>query len=289
MPGDAACPPRPRRRSAPTPRPACARTSPCSRRACAGPSRPAPGKSAGSRGMTAFERLRPAGRHADHDDVPSRPRLGRRRVVRRRGRRRGTRPGHGRAPPPSPWRRARRRSRAAGRWRARSASARSPPRRHRAPQHLLAPTSLAMLTRTIGTGWRAICCRTNSTPSIPGMLKSQVTTSGFSSATRSSASCAVVGRPDHLEERAAREHLLDDLAHVRRVVHDQHAYDAAHRGSSVARGALTYTKAPPISCSSNAGRAQERLGRPDAQIGRPRHPVGENVHHPPDRRPARSR
>ena len=41
---------------------------------------------------------------------------------------------------------------------------------------------------TIGTGRRAICSRTNPTPSMLGMIRSQVTTSGFSSATSSSAS-----------------------------------------------------------------------------------------------------
>ena len=42
---------------------------------------------------------------------------------------------------------------------------------------------------TIGTGRRAICCRTKATPSISGMFKSQVMTSGFSSGASSSASC----------------------------------------------------------------------------------------------------
>ena len=50
------------------------------------------------------------------------------------------------------------------------------------------PAWLATLMMMIGTGRRAICARTKSVPSICGMFRSQVTTSGFSSATCSSAS-----------------------------------------------------------------------------------------------------
>ena len=50
------------------------------------------------------------------------------------------------------------------------------------------PASAAMLMITIGTGRRAICARTNATPSITGMFRSQVTTSGRRVSTSSSAS-----------------------------------------------------------------------------------------------------
>jgi hypothetical protein len=45
-----------------------------------------------------------------------------------------------------------------------------------------------MLTSTIGTARRDICACTNATPSIPGMLRSQVITSGRSASAISSAS-----------------------------------------------------------------------------------------------------
>ena len=51
-----------------------------------------------------------------------------------------------------------------------------------------APCSAAMLMRTMAIGRRAICVRTKVRPSITGMFRSQVTTSGRSSSTRSSAS-----------------------------------------------------------------------------------------------------
>ena len=54
-----------RRRS----RSAWPRTSRCSRPACAAPSRPAPGNRRGSGAMTRLQRLRPAGRSADDDHV----------------------------------------------------------------------------------------------------------------------------------------------------------------------------------------------------------------------------
>ena len=50
------------------------------------------------------------------------------------------------------------------------------------------PLSLAALSRTTGTGRRAICRRRKSSPSISGMFRSRVTTSGRSCSTNSSAS-----------------------------------------------------------------------------------------------------
>jgi hypothetical protein len=50
------------------------------------------------------------------------------------------------------------------------------------------PASLAMLMTTIGTGRRRICSAMKATPSMPGMIRSVVTTSGCSRSTISSAS-----------------------------------------------------------------------------------------------------
>ncbi len=51
------------------------------------------------------------------------------------------------------------------------------------------PDSAAMLMMTIGMGCLPICACTNETPSITGMLRSHVITSGASSFASSSPSC----------------------------------------------------------------------------------------------------
>ena len=110
-------------------------------------------------GISTLQRLRPAGRDADDHDVDRAPRLAA--CGSAGGRRAGAAAGgrSGAAPRPSPSRPARRRSRAAGRWPARSASARSRPRPRRARPAPARPTRSAMLMMTIGTGRRAICAR----------------------------------------------------------------------------------------------------------------------------------
>ena len=71
---------------------------------------------------------------------------------------------------------------------------------------------------------------------------------------------AVAGRPDHLDGRAARQHLLHDLPDVGRIVDDEHSNRSTHEALSTLQAAawrvardssFTYMKAPPISCNSN--------------------------------------
>ena len=78
---------------------------------------------------------------------------------------------------------------------------------------------------TIGTGRRVICCRTNATPSISGMFKSHVMTSGLQLERQFERSVPIARGPHHLDKGAARQHLRHHLAHIGRVVHDEDADD----------------------------------------------------------------
>ena len=96
---------------------------------------------------------------------------------------------------------------------------------HRAPRRGRSdrsPDSLATLTTTIGSGRLAIRSRTKPTLSRLGMMRSQVTTSGWSSATRSSASCSSRAVPTtsmHGISTAVRH----DFPHVSRIIDDKDA------------------------------------------------------------------
>ena len=68
------------------------------------------------------------------------------------------------------------------------------------------PAPLTTLMMTIGIGRRAICARTNATPSISGMLRSHVMTSGRISSATSSAS-----RPSRAVATTSRNGLRDSI------------------------------------------------------------------------------
>ena len=93
--------------------------------------------------------------------------------------------------------------------------------------------SAAMLTTTIGSG------RTRHLPAdeldAVGAGHDQVARHhvGLAGARPLQRVLAVPGRADHFQERAARQHLLDDLAHVRGVVDDQHPDHSLHQTLSL--------------------------------------------------------
>ena len=200
---------------------AAARTSRCSRRACAAPSRPGPGNRRGSAGDQRPQRLRPAGGDADDDQIGRERRPGtsaapaatRRAAPSRAPQTRDMRhAGGGRRP----WRSARRRSRRPGRWRARWASARSPRPRPRARPAPARPTRARCCTPRRGRGGAPSARCRNSTPSIPGIIRSSVTTSGLRRLDHLERLFAVARRCRRPRWRAAGEHLAHDLAHERR-------------------------------------------------------------------------
>ena len=119
---------------------------------------------------------------------------------------------------------------------------------------------------TIGIGRLAICSRTNPTPSRFGMIRSHVTTSGSSSTTVSSASLAVARGTHHLEERAARQQLCDDLPDVGRVVHDENAQYAGTRPSIRTLTFDVDERLLEVLEHEAIGHVQQRLGCADEQI-----------------------
>src|SRR5580765_2851780 len=140
------------------------------------------------------------------------------------------------------------------------------------------PASLATLTMTMGTGARAICSRTNPTPSRFGMIRSQVTTSGFSSTTRSSASC-----PSRAVPTTSRNGLrvkiwvttfrtYAESSTTRTRVTLLFVISSCISTFHVDKGPIEIVEHEPIR------HAQQRFGRPDEQIPRRRHLVGQNVH-----------
>ena len=68
------------------------------------------------------------------------------------------------------------------------------------------PASLATLRITMGRGRRAICSTTNASPSMFGIIRSHVTTSGFSASTCSSAS-----RPSRAVPTTSTDGLRDNI------------------------------------------------------------------------------
>src|SRR6185436_1910429 len=134
------------------------------------------------------------------------------------------------------------------------------------------PDSAAMLMMMMGMGRRAICARTKDTPSITGMFRSEVTTSGRSSCTRPSASSPSRAVPT-TSTKGLRPSICDTTLRTyaessttsTRTISGIRLLCAGLRALDVDERAADFLEL------ERRSDAEQRLGRGDAQVGRAWH------------------